>query len=289
MTDPTHDLDELASAHLDGETTPDEAARALADPAVVARIAQLRAVRDAVALPDRPVDQARRDLAIAAALDVFEAEAVADDVALLAVARARRQRRSWQIRLVGAAAVIAVAFAALAPRLIGDRGGEDDLIATPAPKAGEESADADRSLGLELAPDAPFGADDQAGGAGSTGGAATTTAPAEASTMAVPLLTWQQASDLGASPDLPSLADRARAALDGSEVPPPATSPDDPAATDGCLAQLQDEAGHVVLLVAVADLGGRPVVAVVVAEPEGGRHLLVAAVAGCERLGSVPL
>ena len=47
MTDP-HDLDELASAHLDGATSPEEAALVDADPALQARVEELRAVRDAV-------------------------------------------------------------------------------------------------------------------------------------------------------------------------------------------------------------------------------------------------
>ena len=75
MTDPT--FDELASAHLDGATTPEEAARVAADPALQARVEELRRIRDAVAeVPS--VDPARRDAAIAAALAAFADDGSAD-------------------------------------------------------------------------------------------------------------------------------------------------------------------------------------------------------------------
>ena len=64
MTD--HDpLDDLASAHLDGVTTPEEAARVAADPELVARVEALRAVRAAVA-SSPAADPDRREQAIAA-------------------------------------------------------------------------------------------------------------------------------------------------------------------------------------------------------------------------------
>ena len=55
MTDPDapkpdaqDELDELASAVLDGEATTEERARAADDPAVAGRVEELRAVSDAV-------------------------------------------------------------------------------------------------------------------------------------------------------------------------------------------------------------------------------------------------
>ena len=71
MTDPF--LDELASAHLDGVTTPEEAARVAADPALQARVEALRRVRAAVSEAP-PADPVARDAAIAAALTAFGEE-----------------------------------------------------------------------------------------------------------------------------------------------------------------------------------------------------------------------
>ena len=68
MTDPF--LDELASAHLDGATTPEEAARIAADPSLQARVEALRQVRAALGeVP--PADPVAREAGIAAALEAF--------------------------------------------------------------------------------------------------------------------------------------------------------------------------------------------------------------------------
>lgn len=72
MTAP-RDPDELASALLDGLLTDDEAAAAGRDPAVVARLAQLAAVREAVRRPPAGPDPVARERGVAAALAAFEA------------------------------------------------------------------------------------------------------------------------------------------------------------------------------------------------------------------------
>ena len=114
MTD--HDpLDELASAHLDGATSPEEAAQVAADPALQARVEELRAVRDAVAAVP-PVDPARRDAAIAAALAAFEEAGPPEpgrsaSVTSLTEVAARRGRSARARRWLGAAAVIALLVA----------------------------------------------------------------------------------------------------------------------------------------------------------------------------------
>jgi hypothetical protein len=72
MTAP-RDLDELASALLDGLLTDDEATAAKRDPAVMARLAELAAVREAVRRsPARP-DPVVRERGLAAALAAFNA------------------------------------------------------------------------------------------------------------------------------------------------------------------------------------------------------------------------
>jgi hypothetical protein len=72
MTAP-RDLDELASALLDGLLTDDEAAAAKRDPAVAARLAELTAVRDAVRQTPAGPDPVARERGLAAALAAFDA------------------------------------------------------------------------------------------------------------------------------------------------------------------------------------------------------------------------
>jgi hypothetical protein len=64
---PSRDVDEIASALIDGALGPDEAEAARRDPAVAARAAEMQAARQAVRRVPPP-DPARRDDAIAAAL-----------------------------------------------------------------------------------------------------------------------------------------------------------------------------------------------------------------------------
>lgn len=119
MTDPT--FDELASAHLDGATTPAEAARVAADPALQARVEELRRVRAAVAQVPA-ADPSHRDAAIATALAAFtEADGAA-----------RRGPSPTLIRVLGAAA--AVALLALLVPVIGQLApsGDDDSASVEA-------------------------------------------------------------------------------------------------------------------------------------------------------------
>jgi hypothetical protein len=64
---PSRDVDELASALIDGALGPDEAAAARRDPAVATRAAEMQAAREAVRLVPPP-DPGRLDATIAAAL-----------------------------------------------------------------------------------------------------------------------------------------------------------------------------------------------------------------------------
>lgn len=92
--------DELASAYLDDELTPDERAAVERDPAGRRRVEELRAARDALATaPTDSIDAVARESAIAAAL----AAAPTDD---LAAARAARARTRLRVASIAAAAVI---------------------------------------------------------------------------------------------------------------------------------------------------------------------------------------
>ncbi|MET0902255.1 MAG: hypothetical protein ABWZ52_03355, partial [Acidimicrobiales bacterium] len=114
MTDP-HELDDLASAHLDGATTAEEAARVAADPVLRARVEELRAVRDALAQVP-PVDAAVRDQAIATALSALdEDDGPVAPVAPVTELTARRRGRSRSVARAVSAAAVVVLLAVLVP------------------------------------------------------------------------------------------------------------------------------------------------------------------------------
>src|SRR3546814_18062176 len=71
---PLDPADELASAHVDGMTTREEAARIEADPNLQRRVGEMEAVQDAVWATSAPIDHDTRERAIAAALGDFDPE-----------------------------------------------------------------------------------------------------------------------------------------------------------------------------------------------------------------------
>jgi hypothetical protein len=173
MTAP-RDLDDLASALLDGLLPADEEARARLDPVVMARVAELAAARDAVAAPTAP-DADARERAVSAALAAFDAaEATAPDGAGAVVPavppvgrgragaprRARRHRdggasvsgeadgagAAWRPAgsgrtrwLTAAAVVLAVIGLGVLARDLGS-GGEEDTAASDSREAEAEAA-----------------------------------------------------------------------------------------------------------------------------------------------------
>src|SRR3954469_11477487 len=111
MSDVTDD--ELASAYLDGEATDAERARVEHDPALLARVARMRAARDALASAplDEP-DEAAKDAAIRTAVTASEATVI--DL------RRERVRRGLRIASIAAAVVLVVGAAGLLIRLAAD-------------------------------------------------------------------------------------------------------------------------------------------------------------------------
>jgi len=115
------DQDELASAFLDGDVTADERALVEADPALVARVEQLRSVREALGAPVEPPPSARRDAAISAAV------AAANVVDLDA---ARRQRRV-RVASIAAAVVLVVGAAGFLLRTADSNDTKTTVAASP--------------------------------------------------------------------------------------------------------------------------------------------------------------
>lgn len=272
MTD--HDtLDEFASAHLDGATSPEEAARIAADPALQARVEELRAVRTSLqALP--AVDPARREAAITAALTAFAEEAdgagaegapIAPVTSLAAVA-ARRRPTPKALKLAGVAAAVLL-VAVLVP-LLGKLGGSDDAAET-----------AERSTNAQ----------DGAGGA-----AADQAAPPE-SEMGLSTTTAYGAPgppvDLGRFDDLEALVAAAEQS-DPRDAPAAASGSAEENAAASCAADQTSDAvvaGASLVRTLTATLDEAPVVVLILTDVDGARSLRVFDSATCTSLTERPL
>lgn len=274
---PPHDndpLDELASAHLDGVTTPAEAAQVGADPGLAHRLERLAAVRDALrASAPASVDATQRDAAIAAALAAFdEADDLAASTTTTAVPlahphRARPRRRTLQLVGIAAAAVLLALTVPVLDRIGSDR--RDDTASS--------SFDA---TGSSLAPSAEEGAASGAGG-GTAGGAKDQASNLDAFEAA-------GAPDLGPFAELDALQAAVRGQL-GTAARPTTTAAgaDSPDRTTTATSCTPSGEGAVVY-VARATLSTQPVTVVVREDPAGGRTLLVLD-AGCAVLSEGPL
>ena len=135
MSDESLPGDELVSAYLDGEATTAEIAEIERDGALMARVEQLRSVRDAVAAVVVPPSAEQRDRMISAALAVADAEA------------APRQRaefvpihRRHQTLLALAAAAVLVA-AVVSASLIASQGSDDAEVALEAQAVSDDAGD----------------------------------------------------------------------------------------------------------------------------------------------------
>lgn len=281
MTD-SHDpnqldpLDDLASAHLDGQTTPTEAAQVAGDAALAARVAELATVRVALQSDGPPVDEARREASIAAALAAFEEDradaagpaAGATGVTPIAVAAARRRASRRTVQVIGAVAV--AVLLAIAVPLLGGLGADPDAPSEEvATSALEESAqDLDERDG---AGDAAAGALD---------------AP-----MADPLAAATARVDLGTFEDLDAL----EAALLTYVGAPLAATTDDQAtpttaarsAESGVPSTCSDTPGSGTrVLTGTATLQGRPVLVFVDEGTDGHRTLTVVDAADCSTIST---
>jgi hypothetical protein len=146
-------LDELASAYLDGEATPDEVARVDSDPELLARVAALRAVGEAVGEPTVPPPGAA-DAAVARALatgdEVFGPASVVD------LGRERRQREQRRTGLwVASAAAVIMLLAVGIPLL-------NQLSSSSSTDTAARTGEADQAESAEQ----PMAAEEDSGAAG---------------------------------------------------------------------------------------------------------------------------
>jgi hypothetical protein len=259
MTDP-HDLDELASAQLDGTTSPEEAALLADDPAlrtqVEARVEELRAVRQALAEPPA-VDPARRDAAIAAALVAFDDEGSQATVGATVTPLAPRRGLSPRaVRALSAAAVVLL-LALLVP-LLANIERDDDTASFDSTGAAIESEGG--STGGDNA------AEDQ-GASPEAEEAAPGASPTSAGAVAI--------RDIGSYDDLDALA----AAVASDED----RSGDTAFNTDGDEARCEPPTSSRSAMF-LATVGGVPVEVFVRTAPDGTRTMIVLNRGTCERL-----
>ena len=129
MTD--HDRTELASALLDGETTPDERARVEDDPTIGGEVERLRTVRAMVAdVPEQRVSV--REQHLATALEAWERVPAERDATPRSISAGRRRPRQTSVNrwtLAAAAGLVIVLAGGLIVRNITDRDDTDDITA----------------------------------------------------------------------------------------------------------------------------------------------------------------
>lgn len=153
MSDFSPDQDELASAYLDDDATVEERALVEADAVLLARVEQLRSVRDALAEPVAVPTAEQRDAAIAAALG-------AANVVNLEAARGQRRLR---IASIAAAVVLVVGAAGFLIRAADD-GGDQKFAAvagslSPSTTAATAEKSATAAGGTSANAEATAGAD----------------------------------------------------------------------------------------------------------------------------------
>lgn len=147
MSDAQLRRDEVVSAYLDGEATTAETAEVEHDGALMARLEQLRSVRDAVAAPVAAVPDGLRDRMIRAALAAADAETARRREAGIVPIHRRRET----LLAVAAAAVLLAAV--VSAGLIAGRGGDEsaETAAAPAESADAGPASADTAAAVEEA------------------------------------------------------------------------------------------------------------------------------------------
>ena len=136
MSDESLRGDELVSAYLDGEASPVEIAEVERDDALMARVEELRSIRDAMSQPVVPMSAEQRDQMISAALAVADAEAAQRREAKIVPIRQRHQT------LLAVAAAVMLLAAVVSAGLIVSRGGDESADVAAEATAATEAAPA---------------------------------------------------------------------------------------------------------------------------------------------------
>ena len=129
-------MDELATAYLDGEATPEEAALVESDPQLQELVEEFRAVRDLIAAPVEPPSDEVRDQMIAQALD--------HRAPVVSLEKARRRLRAVppQARVILAAAAVVAAIAVAGVTLFDQAARDDDEMMASESESAPAMADA---------------------------------------------------------------------------------------------------------------------------------------------------
>jgi hypothetical protein len=273
MTDAFRPDDEIVSAVLDGEATPEERARVEADPVLAARLAELTAVRDAVAAPVTPPAADLRERAIAAAM--AERRSKPEPFGNV---RPLRSRSADVPRFLAVAAAILVVLVGVG--ILARSGGRDD--------AGSSD-------------DAALSAPDESSAPEAAGGESE-----EAAADAAPDLESVQGADLGAVATEQELADRlttrssdSAGDFDGGSattgaptaLPQADVGTGTRGATEACQVGLVEADDQLSGLLAQArvDYAGQPAVVYVYGTPEGRQRVVAVTEAGCRTLAAFDL
>lgn len=194
----------LASAYLDGELTADERRIAEADPAVMAEVEQLRALRADLTAAE-PASDAARESAIAAAMGAFHElhRAAGADAPAAAAPRVVpfRERFNTQRWLAVAAAAVAIGLlgVVVVNGLGGGTGGENDSADMAVEPAADEAADEPADDGGDAAADTARAGDTAQ--SESLGAAEATEAPAAADLADEQAGTFAEESDDAEAPE----------------------------------------------------------------------------------------
>ena len=264
---------ELASAYLDGEVTPDEAALVEGDAALATLVEDLRGLVPSLDPGDAPAALAESHVAAAlAAYDDERGSSPAASVTALGTARADRSRSRWYDRIpLGAVAAAALLVALVGGLSLVDFDGSDtDTAAGRADRAGGDESLAFEDSGGAM--DAAEGADGAAAGAG--GGAPVVEAPRP--TFADVDVLAAFVSDTRAQITAPASGDAAGGGGGGgtSERAPEEFADPDAACDLQAVAQAAAGPGAVQSILA-AFVAGQPVSAFVIETSEGPELVVV--------------
>jgi hypothetical protein len=281
MTDAFRPDDELVSAVLDGEATPDERARVEGDPVLRARLEEFASVRDLIGGPVAPPDQMTKARAIAAA------KASRPQPLPPRVVARRRQSEAPRVLAVAAAIVVCLAGLGFLVSQVdsSDDGGGSDAAAVSgddAGDAGESSADAPTDAAATEADEGAGGGDSQ-----SLDDAAVETERLDPVADEDALRSSLEQSDLANS----FTSDDTEATDGLSPLPQPEVAEETAGESEACQIGLDsvDSVLAGLLGKATTEFAGTPAVVYIYGTTPGGQRVIVVSEQGCRVLAAFDL